>query len=285
MPWCPKCKNEYVDGITKCADCGCDLVDSLEEADLEGLFFGKPEEVEIVFGLLKKSGIKSVTRKESVEEGLEEIWVSSGEKDKAMKYVMLFVQMRNERAAQAAAGGEDQTEDTESGENLEAAAQKKKAFIPEPAYEAASQKAENFRAGAQTLLVIGVLGIIFLICVFLGVLPIRLSGFSGLMTGGVMGFLFIVFIVMGAQSLKSSRQYEGKAKEESALKEELRRWCKENITAEKLDASIPDLPEAEEEKYFKRTEAIKKMISEKFLNLESGYLENFVDEIYQEYFE
>lgn len=22
MPWCPKCKTEYVDGITKCADCG-----------------------------------------------------------------------------------------------------------------------------------------------------------------------------------------------------------------------------------------------------------------------
>lgn len=29
--WCPKCKNEYVPGITKCADCGVDLVESLEE--------------------------------------------------------------------------------------------------------------------------------------------------------------------------------------------------------------------------------------------------------------
>lgn len=29
--WCPKCKNEYVPGITKCADCGIDLVESLEE--------------------------------------------------------------------------------------------------------------------------------------------------------------------------------------------------------------------------------------------------------------
>ena len=38
-----------------------------------------------------------------------------------------------------------------------------------------------------------------------------------------MGALFLVFIVMGVLSLKSSRQFEGKAKEESALKEELRR--------------------------------------------------------------
>lgn len=29
--WCPKCKNEYVAGITQCADCGVALVDSLEE--------------------------------------------------------------------------------------------------------------------------------------------------------------------------------------------------------------------------------------------------------------
>ena len=28
--WCPKCKNEYVAGITTCADCGVELVDSLE---------------------------------------------------------------------------------------------------------------------------------------------------------------------------------------------------------------------------------------------------------------
>ena len=31
MPWCPKCKNEYVEGITTCADCGVELVDELPE--------------------------------------------------------------------------------------------------------------------------------------------------------------------------------------------------------------------------------------------------------------
>ncbi len=32
MPWCPKCKVEYVEGIEVCADCGSKLVPSLDDA-------------------------------------------------------------------------------------------------------------------------------------------------------------------------------------------------------------------------------------------------------------
>ncbi|MCR5325041.1 MAG: hypothetical protein K6E85_17425 [Lachnospiraceae bacterium] len=33
MPWCPKCKNEYQEGFTVCADCGSALVDELPAED------------------------------------------------------------------------------------------------------------------------------------------------------------------------------------------------------------------------------------------------------------
>ena len=27
--WCPKCRNEYIDGVSTCVDCGCELVEEL----------------------------------------------------------------------------------------------------------------------------------------------------------------------------------------------------------------------------------------------------------------
>lgn len=33
MPWCPVCKNEYVEGKTHCPDCDVDLVDELAEEE------------------------------------------------------------------------------------------------------------------------------------------------------------------------------------------------------------------------------------------------------------
>ncbi|MDE5866499.1 MAG: hypothetical protein K2H31_07865 [Lachnospiraceae bacterium] len=48
MPWCPKCKNEYVEGIKVCADCGTELVDSLEITETEDIIADEnPEDAEV----------------------------------------------------------------------------------------------------------------------------------------------------------------------------------------------------------------------------------------------
>ncbi len=281
MPWCPKCKNEYVEGITVCADCGCELVESLEAAEREGLFWGKSEEMLDLFEFLKASGIQTAVLVDSEEEGIKELRISPKEKEKAMGYIAILLQEQKKRWLKQNPNALKQEEEHGAEQNPS----RSRHQTLEPSFEAAADKAENYRSGAQTLLVIGIIGMVFLGCVLFGILPIRLSGFTGIMTGGIMGVLFLIFIVMGAQSLKSSRKYEGRAKEESELKEALLKYCRENLFAENLDSSIPDLPELEEERYFKRTEAIRRMISTKFMNLDPGFLDQFVDEIYQEYFE
>lgn len=51
MPFCPKCKFKYNEGVTKCPDCECDLVDEIEIPDdneeiaLNSLFKSNPQYV------------------------------------------------------------------------------------------------------------------------------------------------------------------------------------------------------------------------------------------------
>ena len=46
MAWCPKCKEEYREGIQVCADCGIDLVESLTEQEQEAAVDSEEEKQE-----------------------------------------------------------------------------------------------------------------------------------------------------------------------------------------------------------------------------------------------
>ena len=241
MPWCPKCRNEYVEGMTVCADCGCALVDSPEEFPRAGLERGAQEWAR--------------EHPQEREEGME-------------------------------AAPEEMTESYETEpESGQQERMETKGLSGSAVYENASQKAESFRSGAWMLILVGAAGLILLALAIAGFLPVRLSGFSGVLSGLVMGVLFLAFLFSGISSLKTSRQLEGKAKKEAGLREELLAWCREHLLAEEIDASIEELPESEEERYFKRTERIHSLIVRNFENLDEGWLESFVDEIYTEYFD
>ncbi|MBQ9136784.1 MAG: hypothetical protein IJX66_11915 [Lachnospiraceae bacterium] len=253
MPWCPKCKNEYKEGIDTCSDCGCELVEAepLEEVTLS-----------------------------DVEAALQEM---SEEEKAAFK----------ETLKQA-------VEEAESAERIR----------PVAPYQNSAAKAEDNKASAYMLLIFGVLGMVVVILGIAGVLPIHLSGAGKYMAYGIMSALFLLFIVMGMVSMKSYRIFAKKAESENTLRSTIEKWCKESLTAESIDkvlfaekqdadginsdgedAKPVDVKEAddtedvsaeipEEEKYFKRTSYMKEKITEKFLNLDEAFLDNFVDEMY-----
>jgi uncharacterized membrane protein (DUF485 family) len=153
-------------------------------------------------------------------------------------------------------------------------------------YQDKKAKAEDFKSSAYTLLFVGIIGIIALILINMGLLPIKFVGTGKYLTNIVMGVLFVIFIVIGISSFKSSKEYEKEAVDEEDLTQQIMAWVKDNITQESIKDEVyfeQDTPE--EMKYFKYSEAIKSRISEKFDNLNAAYLDALCDELYADIFE
>ena len=101
-----------------------------------------------------------------------------------------------------------------------------------------------------------------------------------------MGVLFLLFIIFGIVSMRTFKILSVQAKSEDTLLEEITKWCQENLTAELIDNGLLGMEEMlEEQKYFRRADKMKKMIRDKFMNLDEEFLDHFVDDYYQNLFE
>ena len=111
-----------------------------------------------------------------------------------------------------------------------------------------TEKAENNRSSAYTLLIVGIAGFILVVLYFLDVIPVR--GLNKYMISGVMGALFLLFIIMGCVSLRSARIFEKKAGSENNLTSEIKKWCMTNLSAKAIDESLHFDQEEEERRLF-----------------------------------
>lgn len=160
-----------------------------------------------------------------------------------------------------------------------------------PRYQSSAAKAEDHRSSAYTLLTVGGIGFIAVVLIFFNVIPLyQNAGISRYLICGVMGAMFILFIVFGGVSLRDSKTLLVKAKSESSLVLEITGWCEKNLDAAAIDGMLLSEEEtleelSDEEKYFRRTERMKALIVDKFMNLDEAFVEDFVDGYYQELYE
>ena len=238
MPWCPKCKTEYREGFTVCADCGSELV-AEEPGDSSDEKF----------------------QKESREDTWEPEWdgdVPSDEESGSVK---------GEESAYEGSGDGSRRKRTDG-------------IGP---YQDSSERASDNRSSAWMLLGLGTAGLVVVVLGAAGILPLRMG--NPYLFYGVMGAIFILFFVAGIVSMKNAKFFEKKAESENSLRQTLLDWCGENLRADDIDAEVCAVGVSDEIAYFRRTSYIKEKLNHQFVNLNQGFLDQFIDDyIYDQIF-
>ena len=261
MPWCPKCKNEYKEGITVCADCGCDLVDSLEEQDVP-IYFGPEEEIDEMITFFKANNMEGAYKHFDDKEQTFELIVKKKLVDEAKKAIRIYLK--------EIANTEEEETQKEKIVNL---------------YEDSNKRAEEYKSGAYTLLLVGIIGIILLVLLYFNILPIILPQFTKILITSVMGIMFVLFVALGISSLNTCKKLKMNAEDENQQQDDIKNWFLSNISKEMIDKHNYIDEETEEELYFKRTDKMKSLIKENYPSVKEEFADYIVEELYTDIYE
>lgn len=277
MSWCPKCKNEYREGITICAECGCKLVEENPLETMVPLIFGEQEQMGLLADFLERNKVSGARIQYVEKEQVYELSVKEADQQKASKIARVFLEQEALRMMEEEDTSQEEQPLSEEKDDL----QKKMEPVRTLPYQSSEDAAEDNRSSAWTLLVVGVVGLIVMILGILEILPIRVG--NPYMFYGVLSAVFLLFIVMGVVSMKNARIFEKKAESENSLKDALLTWCKENLKQEEIDSKIDNAVElAPEILYFRRTELVKEKLNRQFVNLDQSFLDQLIDEVVYE---
>ena len=271
MPFCPKCKNEYRKGFTECHECKIPLVESLDEANAMQI---KPKRV---FDVNDERSYEFLDqyKEDDEEEEVSEI-VSYSDLTFSEKQFQ-----KNE---------EDDDDDLEVvapiSEQMMRQRQIAEAIRKQSSYVDKKQKIEDYKSSGFVLTLVGGVGLVALVLLYLGIIP----GFSGLKSNymfmGVMLVMFIVFIIAGIVSFAQIKTIILEAEADDDLISRVNQFFDEYLTVEKLAKEVVcGKKDTEEELYFKRTEYMTRVLLQKFPEMNESLREKIIDDKYGEMYE
>ena len=280
MPWCPKCKSEYREGFTVCADCGSELVDeeqflkleeeraAAEEAQRVALAMqhvarmaaerGESLNVEEAERLAAEAGISvdevSAVHLAAGDEGLSEAAeAEETEMPGSAVHEKEHMSAGEEEKLGTAAGmlPEQNTEEGNfSSRNPEEDAAQSPTSPATSLYQDSTERANENRSSAWILMIMGSVGLIVIVLGIMGVVPFHFS--NPYLFYGVMAAVFLLFLVAGMVSLKNARIFEKKAESENSLRDAMLTWSRENLHAQELDREIGMAGESEDQGFLEK---------------------------------
>ena len=147
-----------------------------------------------------------------------------------------------------------------------------------------SDKYDDIMSSSYTLILVGIVGIIFMILVWMKIIPLPISSETSWLFNSVMGGVFIIFIIAGIVSFMHAKQVRIEADAEDKLIEELLSWADENIHAEDIDEDL-DTTQPMELLYFNRADKIRDLLMYQFENADEALIYEYTEQIYQKLYE
>ncbi len=267
MPWCPKCRTEYKKGVIICSECGAELVEELPNSDeMKVIMIANLAEAKRYYDLLRSFDMMDarLVRKRGTE--LYHVIVPKEKVEKAKKLAMI----------QKINLGTNHEETEEEPINL--LESKNHVYVHH------SEKHSELLSSGYSLLMAGGLGLAFILLCVLKVVRLPIEEFSRGVMEIVLAVLCFVFIGAGLYCLSSAKTIKELATKEDKLTSDITYWFKKSFDTYVIDTDI-DENLSEEIKYFKRCEAMKKIIKQTYGELNEGYLDRLIDELYQYLYE
>lgn len=250
MPYCPKCDMEFIDGITKCTDCGGPLLESKEVAD----------------AMKKKAKEKEMAKQRAQYE--------------AMQAAMAQQQaaMAKQQAAMAEKGG---------AAPAQTMAPKRRQQGGSRAYVNKAQKYEDLKSSAAAFYLVG--GVLTVACILLwtGIVKLPMYGFGKYLTQGVLTVMGVGMLIVAVKTTQSLKDFKGDLDDDQKNAKEIVEWFAKTFSAAKIDqVIIHDFGELEpEDLSLKRFYVIHDLlVTNKDLPNES-YVDMLCEEIYSKMYE
>lgn len=155
-------------------------------------------------------------------------------------------------------------------------------------YVSSKEKYKDNRESAVCFLIIGIIGLIFLILINTGIINISISAATKIFETIVLGLIFGAFLIFGIICLFSSKKFKSQIEADDNTKNSLIKYIssKEYISAISDSIASEDGSDSltDEELYILRTEKLQEIISEKFPDINLILVEEVIDEMYEKIF-
>lgn len=278
MAWCPNCKNEYKEGISRCLDCDCDLIEQLDEMERVYILEGEESQLTRCNNFLIYNKLNSGKVERSDEEDGYRLSVIPEDEIRATKILTIFLQ-------QEALNHESETYELQEDQNEDNSIQKEVLKKESGLYEKSTVKAKEYESTAYLLIILGFVGMVVMLLGYLDYLSLPFSNLSYI----ALGIFFLLFLLFGIQSLSSSKRLKEKGTTEERLEEELKNYLKieynKDYLEEKVQNSLGEHTASEEILYFKRIEIMKEDVLLRYPTMDESFLDAVLDEHYQELYE